>query len=126
MDAAPKLHAFDVLEAGCPSRRLFGHVTGRWGALVLASLRDGPLRFGALRRRVGGISEKMLSQTLQALEAEGMVRRDVQAVMPPKVEYSLSPQGEVIAGKVADLIETMYLVMRDLPAVWDGADGGTA
>lgn len=79
----------------------------RWGALTLAALRDGPVRFNALRRRVDGVSEKMLSQTLQTLERDGLVLRDVQATIPPRVEYRLSPLGIGVAERLWDLIDLL-------------------
>ncbi len=95
---------FDVFARGCPSRPVLEHLTGRWGALVLAGLQSGPARFNALRRRVDGVSEKMLSQTLQALERDGFVHREVHAVMPPSVEYRLTELGHTTAAKLLDLI----------------------
>lgn len=100
--------AFDVFDAECPSRSALAHATGRWGALTLAALVDGPLRFGAARKRVGGISEKMLSQTLQELERDGLVNRTVLGVMPPSVEYRLTEPGGAVAAKVVELIEELY------------------
>lgn len=99
---------FNVFAADCPSREALAHVTGRWGTLVLAALTGGPLRFGALRRAVDGISERMLAQTLQALERDGLVNRDVQAVLPARVEYSLTPLGESVAGPIRALIESVH------------------
>lgn len=107
--------AFDVFSANCPSRAALAHATGRWGALTLAALADGPLRFGAVRRRVDGISEKMLSQTLQELERDGLVDRTVLSEMPPNVEYSLTAAGEAVAGKVLELIEVLYATMAEDP-----------
>lgn len=96
--------AFDVFARCCPSRPVLEHLTGRWGALVLAGLAHGPARFNALRRRVEGISEKMLAQTLQSLERDGFVHRRVQAVMPPSVQYSLTDLGSTTVVKLVDLI----------------------
>src|SRR5690606_37355572 len=104
----PTAKPLDVFSAECPSRAALTHATGRWGALTLAALADGPLRFGAVRRRVGGISEKMLSQTLQDLERDGLVDRTVLSVMPPSVEYRLTEPGETVAVKVVELIEVLY------------------
>jgi len=87
----------------CPSRGVLDHVTSRWGVLVLVALREGTHRFSELRRRVGGVSEKMLSQTLQALEADGFVRRELFPEIPPRVEYSLTPLGEEVAVRVEAL-----------------------
>ncbi|HEY0291020.1 MAG TPA: helix-turn-helix domain-containing protein [Hansschlegelia sp.] len=85
------------------------HVTSRWGVLALVALRSGTLRFSALRRRVNGVSERMLAQTLKALEEDGLVERRALPVVPPHVEYSLTPLGRAAAEKVnalADWIET--------------------
>ncbi|WP_078591606.1 winged helix-turn-helix transcriptional regulator [Streptomyces megasporus] len=107
---------FDVFARACPSRPVLEHLTGRWGVLVLAGLHHGPARFNALRRRVDGVSEKMLAQTLQALERDGFVHREVHAVMPPRVEYSLTELGRTTAGKLIDLIEHLETHMPDVMA----------
>lgn len=82
---------YDVFAKACPSRGTLEHVTGRWGALTLGALQEGSLRFNELRRRVDGVSEKMLSQTLQALERDGLVHREAQPTNPPRVDYELTP-----------------------------------
>lgn len=99
---------FDVFEPLCPSRQLFEHLFSRWGLLVLAKLSNGPRRFMALHQEIGGISEKMLTQTLKVLEAEGMVDRYEWKERPPRVEYRLSPKGQRIAAKVEALIGEVY------------------
>ncbi|MEH1130487.1 winged helix-turn-helix transcriptional regulator [Micromonospora sp. CPCC 206061] len=104
----------DVFARACTSRAVLENVAGKWGVLALAALSEGTYRFNALRRRVDGISEKMLSQTLQALERDGLVRRDAQATIPPKVEYSLTPAGERISAKLIELIE---LIEGEMPRV---------
>ncbi|MGB8601844.1 MAG: helix-turn-helix domain-containing protein [Rhizomicrobium sp.] len=99
----------DLMAAACPSRQVLSHLTSRWGVLVLLILEKGPQRFSALRRQIGGISERMLAQTLQNLEKDGFVlRHDFQQV-PPHVEYRLTDMGGEAAEKVrilADWIET--------------------
>ncbi len=98
----------DVFAQACPSRDLLTHVTSRWGVLVLVALRGGTHRFSDLRRKINGVSEKMLAQTLQLLEADGLVRRVSYPVVPPKVEYSLTEPGQEAAAHVealADWIE---------------------
>jgi DNA-binding HxlR family transcriptional regulator len=107
---------FDVFASACPSRSVLEHLTGRWGLLVLAGLQSGPARFNALRRRVDGVSEKMLAQTLQALDRDGFVRREVHAVMPPRVEYSLTELGHTTAAKLLDLIGHLEAHMPDVLA----------
>ncbi|WP_033217869.1 winged helix-turn-helix transcriptional regulator [Kitasatospora phosalacinea] len=90
----------DVNSASCPSRGILEHVTSRWAVLVLTVLLDGTHRFSELRRTVGGVSEKMLAQTLQTLEQDGLVHREAHAVIPPRVDYTLTPLGEEAARKV--------------------------
>jgi DNA-binding HxlR family transcriptional regulator len=94
-----------VFPAGCPSRVLLDHVTSQWGVLVLASLTEGPLRWSELRRRAEGISEKMLAQTLKVLESDGLVHRDAQPVIPPRVDYSLTARGRELAGVLVPLVQ---------------------
>lgn len=94
----------DVFSRNCPSRTVLENVAGRWGILAMVALAEGSYRFNALRRRVDGVSEKMLSQTLHALERDGLVIRDVQSTIPPKVEYSLTELGSNVAGHLVDLI----------------------
>lgn len=95
---------FDVFARGCPSRPTMEHVTGRWGGLVLVALADGDLRFNALRRRVDGISEKMLAQALHALERDGLVVREVRQAIPPNVEYRLTEFGSGVVERLQALI----------------------
>ncbi|HDS6408078.1 TPA: winged helix-turn-helix transcriptional regulator [Klebsiella oxytoca] len=98
----------------CPSREVLKHVTSRWGVLILVSLRDGTHRFSDLRRKIGGVSEKMLAQSLQALEQDGFLNRVSYPVVPLHVEYSLTPLGEQVSEKVAALADWIEL---NLPAV---------
>lgn len=99
----------ELFSVKCPSREILQHVTSRWGVLVLVALMEGTHRFSELRRKVGGVSEKMLAQTLQYLEKDGFVNRVSFPVVPPHVEYTLTPMGEEIGLKIeslADWIET--------------------
>ncbi|MGC0374556.1 winged helix-turn-helix transcriptional regulator [Streptomyces sp. SAI-229] len=96
---------FNVFARACPSRGTLEHVTGRWGALTLGALHEGSLRFNELRRRVEGVSEKMLSQTLHALERDGLVHREAQPTNPPRVDYELTPLGHEVARRLLALIE---------------------
>ncbi|MGW5342683.1 winged helix-turn-helix transcriptional regulator [Streptomyces sp. HUAS TT3] len=84
----------------CPSRGVLEHVTSRWGVLVLAALVERSYRFSELRREVGGVSEKMLAQTLQTLERDGFLLRDAKPVIPPRVDYSLTELGREAAEQV--------------------------
>lgn len=112
---------FDVLDGGCPSRAVLEHVTSRWGALTLAALGPEPARFGELRRCIDGISDKMLSQTLKSLEADGLVDRRVQSTMPPHVDYALTEPGEKVAAAVVALIIAVYDVMPEVLGVRESA-----
>ena len=95
----------ELLSAACPSRDVLRHVTSRWGVLVLVVLLDGTHRFSALRRAVGGVSEKMLAQTLDALAYDGLVLRVAHQVVPPHVEYSLTPLGRQAAERLEVLVD---------------------
>lgn len=100
-----RLRRGELLEAGCPSREVLKHVTSRWGVLVLLVLEGGTHRFSELRRAIGGVSERMLAQTLQWLEGDGLVRRVARDVVPPHVEYSLTPLGREAAQRVRGLAD---------------------
>jgi DNA-binding HxlR family transcriptional regulator len=104
----------ELFAADCPSREVFKHVTSLWGVLALVSLQQGTLRFSELRRLVGGVSEKMLAQTLQVLEADGFVERKAYPVVPPRVEYTLTPLGMEVAVHVAELADC---IEANLPLV---------
>jgi DNA-binding HxlR family transcriptional regulator len=95
----------EVLAADCPSRAVLAHITSRWGVLVLVVLLDGTHRFSQLRRAIGGVSEKMLAQTLDALAYDGLVLRVAQQVLPPHVEYSLTPLGREAAQRLEVLVD---------------------
>ncbi|MER6013757.1 winged helix-turn-helix transcriptional regulator [Streptomyces bluensis] len=109
-DALP----FDVFAKNCPSRGTLEHVTGRWGALTLGALHEGSLRFNELRRRVAGVSEKMLSQTLHALERDGLVHREAQPTNPPRVDYTLTPLGREVSERLLALIQCVEGRMEDV------------
>ena len=110
----PRARRGELFSVACPSREVFKHVTSLWGVLALVALQDGTHRFSELRRRVQGVSEKMLAQTLQLLEADGLVLRQAYPVVPPHVEYSLTPLGVEVAARVAALAECIEL---NLPQV---------
>ena len=101
--------AADVFSSRCASRPVLQRLTGRWGALTMVALRltPEPLRFGEIRRRIDGISDRMLSQTLGHLERDGMVVRTVHSTIPPHVDYALTPLGRRIAEPLEGLIRTV-------------------
>ncbi len=94
-----------VFDPNCPSRDILKHLTSRWGVLVMLALLEGVHRFSALRRKIGGVSERMLAQTLQQLEADGFVSRCAYPEVPPRVDYSLTPLGREAAARVRDLAD---------------------
>ena len=116
MNLTAKMEKGDLMAAACPSREVLKHVTSRWGVLVLIALRDKTLRFSELRRRIGGVSERMLAQTLQWLEGDGLVKRVAHEVVPPHVDYSLTPLGLEAAERVAALADW---IETSLPAIAD-------
>src|SRR3954466_8676607 len=87
--------SYDAFVAGCPSRQLLDRISDKWVALVLAALADdGTMRFSQLGRRLAGVSQKMLTQTLRSLERDGLVVRSVTPTVPVTVDYTLTPLGE--------------------------------
>ncbi|MFH9003689.1 winged helix-turn-helix transcriptional regulator [Streptomyces afghaniensis] len=106
-------------EALCPYRLVLEHVTSRWGVLVLIELLERPHRFSELRRAIGryggrGVSEKMLTQTLQTLERDGLVHRDAKPVIPPRVDYSLTDLGREAAEQVRALTQWTHRRMDEV------------
>ena len=104
----------EVLATECPSREILKHVTSQWGVLVLVALMEGTHRFSELRRKIGGVSEKMLAQTLQQLVLDGFIRRVSYPVVPPHVEYSLTPLGDGIGRQVEALTDWIEI---NLPTI---------
>jgi DNA-binding HxlR family transcriptional regulator len=109
-DLAPP--PFDILRLNCPSRATFEHVFSRWGFLALVRLTTEPMRFGELARSIEGISERMLAQTLKALEEEGLVERREWAEKPPRVEYRLTESGAVLSASVGRLVVDFYQILE--------------
>lgn len=95
----------DVYAENCPTRRVLDLIGDKWTALIVGLLGEGPQRFTALHRQVGGVSQKMLTQTLRRLERDGLVQRKVYAEVPPRVEYSLTPLGQTLCTPLAALRE---------------------
>lgn len=114
-----QLEKGNLLAAPCPSRDVLKHVSSQWGTLILIVLRDGTHRFSELRRKMEGVSEKMLAQSLKALVQDGFVLRVSHPVVPPFVEYSLTPMGEEIADHVVALTDWIEV---NLPRVLTARD----
>jgi DNA-binding HxlR family transcriptional regulator len=111
----PKSKA-NPFNATCPSQDILALIGGKWSMLLLCALKDGPARTGALLLRAGGISQKMLTQTLRELARHGIVHRKDYAELPPRVEYSLTPLGRSLSALVAG-IETW--VIANYPRMTD-------
>ncbi|MDZ4111485.1 MAG: helix-turn-helix domain-containing protein [Brevundimonas sp.] len=99
----------DVYSAACPTRQLLDRVADKWTVLVLTLLQDEPMRFNALRRRIDGVSQKMLSQTLRRLERDGLVTRTVTPTVPVSVSYALTPLG----GTLVEALQAMIVWAED-------------
>ena len=95
----------ELLNANCPSRDMLKRVTSRWSVLVLLALKQDTLRFSELRRKIGGVSERMLAQTLRHMEQDGFIQRKAYDVVPPHVEYWLTPLGHEAERKVIGLAD---------------------
>jgi DNA-binding HxlR family transcriptional regulator len=104
----------NVLSQACPSRRALEIIADKWSALVIYLLARGTFRHGQMLREIDGITEKMLTQTLRKLEESGLAQRKVYPVVPPKVEYSLTPLGETLIGPLGSLCEWAQDHMNDV------------
>ena len=94
----------DVFLRDCPTRAVLELIAGKWTMLVLVALENGrPMRFAELRRRLDGVTAKVLTQTLRALEREGLVMRTVYPTVPPCVEYRLTELGQEVGGLVRSI-----------------------
>lgn len=89
-------YTYSVYDAACPTRQALDRIADKWTALIIGVLAERPHRFGELRRRIDGISQKMLTQTLRSLERDGLVLRRAEATVPVTVEYSLTPLGATL------------------------------
>lgn len=94
-----------VFDPNCRSREVLVHLTGKWNVLLLIALCDGTMRFAELRRKVNGVSERMLAKSLQQLEAHGLLVRKSYPVVPPHVDYTLTPLGHAAAAHIAGLTD---------------------
>jgi DNA-binding HxlR family transcriptional regulator len=107
---------YDIFDRNCPSRAVFDRLGERWTGFVLLALEPGTRRFSELRRQIQGVTQKMLTQTLRALERDGMVERAVYPTVPVTVEYSLTPLGRSLCDAVAVLRTWAYAHIDDIEA----------
>jgi DNA-binding HxlR family transcriptional regulator len=114
----------DPFNASCPSQGILALIGGKWSMLLLCILSKGPVRTGELTRRAGGISQKMLTQTLRELERHGIVYREDFGEVPPRVEYSLTPLGNSLSALVRQIegwVESNYSRMTRMARSYDAA-----
>ncbi|MGH7027955.1 winged helix-turn-helix transcriptional regulator [Brevundimonas sp.] len=95
----------DVYAADCPTRLLLDRIADKWTVLLLTTLAGEPMRFNALKRRIEGVSQKMLSQTLRQMERDGLVTRTVEATVPVSVTYAIAPLGQTLVQALQPMIE---------------------
>jgi DNA-binding HxlR family transcriptional regulator len=117
MQDTPSLPCEDqgnVFDAGCPARAILEILAEKWALLLVHLLAQGPARTAELRRRIGGISDKMLIQTLRRLERSGFVARHAYPEVPPRVEYSLTPLGMSLSGPITMLDRWVELHLVDI------------
>ncbi|MET9855418.1 helix-turn-helix domain-containing protein [Streptomyces sp. NPDC006450] len=129
MEVSEMRERWTLAEGMCPHRLVLEHVTSRWGVLVLDALLDRSYRFSELRRHIAAVakvSEKMLTQTLQTLERDGFVHRDAQPVIPPRVDYSLTPLGREAAERVRSLAHWTGLRMEEVQRAREAYDEAKA
>ncbi|WP_084077061.1 helix-turn-helix domain-containing protein [Demequina sp. NBRC 110057] len=112
----------DVFARACTSRSTFEDIAGKWPSLILIALGEGSQRFGELRARVDGVSERMLAQSLRTLERDGMITRTAHAEVPPRVDYALTELGAQVATRLrdlADVLEAAVPVVTEARARYD-------
>jgi DNA-binding HxlR family transcriptional regulator len=95
--------SWDAYQTECPTRLVLNRIADKWAVLVLGLLESETKRFSALQREIGGISQKMLTQTLRGLERDGLIARTIYPTVPPKVEYTITPLGKTLVGLLAAL-----------------------
>ena len=106
----------------CPTRRILDRIGDRWTVLVVGALYDGDARFSQVRRRVEGVSQKMLTQTLRGLERDGLVRRTVYPEVPVRVEYALTEAGRTLREPLRALEEWSIAHLSDVSASQEAYD----
>ncbi|MEU6193900.1 helix-turn-helix domain-containing protein [Streptomyces sp. NPDC047061] len=117
----------DVFLRDCPTRAVLDVIAGKWTMLVLVALADGrPMRFAELRRRLDGVTPKVLTQTLRALEREGLLTRTVYPTVPPRVEYRLTRLGREAGGLVQRITDWSQANVAAMQAAREEFDGRAA
>lgn len=112
----------DVFAAECPTRQLLDRIADKWSTLILIVLGEGPIRFNALKHRIDGVSQKMLSQTLKSLERDGLVSRSVVATVPVSVTYAVTPLGRTLMAAMQSMIDWAETQMPEVAAAQTAYD----
>ncbi|HBY43266.1 MULTISPECIES: winged helix-turn-helix transcriptional regulator [unclassified Brevundimonas] len=112
----------NVYAADCPTRLLLDRIADKWTVLLLTTLADGPMRFNALKRRIEGVSQKMLSQTLRQIERDGLVTRTVEAAVPVSVTYAITPLGLELVRSLRPMIDWAETRMGEVAAAQSAYD----
>jgi len=116
---------WSVYNERCPTRVVLDRIADKWTVLIVGALENKTKRFGELRREIGGVSQKMLTQTLRGLERDGIVTRVVYASVPPKVEYSLTELGRTLVGILEAIREWSEKNIQDVLRARDHYDTRT-
>jgi len=116
--------AYDAYLAECPARQLLDRISDKWVTLVLNALADGPRRYAELGRKVAGVSQKMLTQTLRGLERDGLVTRTVTPSVPVRVDYALTPLGVSLLPVVRAIKEWADTHIEEVASARERYDGG--
>jgi DNA-binding HxlR family transcriptional regulator len=122
----PNSHRPNVLRKQCGSQQVLELIANKWTALVIYALAQGTRRFSELQRQIGGVSQKMLTQTLRNLERDGLVERTAHPVVPPRVDYALTPLGRTLIEPLVALCKWSEAHLHELEAAraqHDGAAG---
>ena len=119
----------DAFDPDCPTRVVLDRIGDKWTALVIGALEGGSLRFTELRARIGGVAPKVLTQTLRAMERDGLLTRTVHAQVPPRVDYELTLLGASLTAPIAtltDWAETHLTQILSSRAAYDDAAADAA
>ncbi len=114
-DCCPEVFQWDRRE-DCEVRQILDRIADKWSLLIIALLDDGSLRFTELKRRIDGVSQRMLTVTLRQLERDGLVRRTVHPVVPPRVDYELTELGRTLHETVQTLVRWTEAHQGDIAA----------
>ena len=107
---------YDAFLATCPARQLLDRISDKWVTLIISALADGPQRYSDLSRRIAGVSQKMLTQTLRSLERDGLLTRSVTPSVPVRVDYELTPLGQTLLPLLAAIKSWVESHLPDVAA----------